>query len=302
MAEGLRLIKEEGFTSMEAILAIAAAGDELDGASWSPEIGLSLGETKAEMGLIEDFFGLVTGKPHEGEVKIDFGDIPTEAENLVTKLEKADAEFEAQVNLEIAETEYEKLRTVGENLVHIENDGEPWVVYFDTDLGEVVSTPLAEVGVVIEEMTEEPHEIEFDSNIVDEIEDIDDYWETLQLISNYVADVYVNTHYSNVGVDPITDLPNLPPGGQHGLHGIVPGGYPGDTYPIMASSGEEVLILTERQQRSARTYRSGGGGAMGGYFEGDKNFFIVQDAGMARLQAHMLHEKKLQRYNGFMGS
>jgi len=35
---------------------------------------------------------------------------------------------------------------------------------------------------------------------------------------------------------------DVPPGGQHGLDMIVPGGYPNDSYPVRATSGERVTI------------------------------------------------------------
>ncbi|MGD0574688.1 MAG: hypothetical protein ABSB61_04875 [Anaerolineales bacterium] len=51
--------------------------------------------------------------------------------------------------------------------------------------------------------------------------------------------------------------------GQHGLDMMVPPGYPGDTFPVLASSGERVVIQTPAQQAGA-----GGRGRGKGVMEG----------------------------------
>ncbi|NPU89979.1 MAG: hypothetical protein HPY87_08905 [Fervidobacterium sp.] len=49
-----------------------------------------------------------------------------------------------------------------------------------------------------------------------------------------------------VKIRQIGSIPN--PRGQHGLDMIVPPGFPNDTFPVLASSGERVLILNKAQQ------------------------------------------------------
>lgn len=56
-------------------------------------------------------------------------------------------------------------------------------------------------------------------------------------------DIYVTVHYGDSG-----DL--VGPGGQHGLDMVVPPGFPNDTFPIRASSGEHVKITPHGQAQN----------------------------------------------------
>ena len=79
------------------------------------------------------------------------------------------------------------------------------------------------------------------------------------------------------------------PGSQHGLNMIVPPGYPGDTFPILASSGEHVLITPQNQMRGGRGGASRGAGNTYNYVRyGDRNI-VTEPA-----QAAFLVEKQRQ--------
>lgn len=92
--------------------------------------------------------------------------------------------------------------------------------------------------------------------------------------------------------------------GHAGLSGIVPSGFPNDSFPLMVESGERVLVQTQEQQRQGvdvngqAVGRRGGGGA---YFAGDKQTFYVPDQSTARFVAHQIDEAKRQRYEEYMG-
>jgi hypothetical protein len=54
----------------------------------------------------------------------------------------------------------------------------------------------------------------------------------------------------------------VPPGGAHGLDMIVPPGFPNDSYPVRASSGERVVIIPQNTTNDNRNFvfNAGGGG------------------------------------------
>lgn len=83
--------------------------------------------------------------------------------------------------------------------------------------------------------------------------------------------------------------PGLVPGGAHGLHGIVPAGYPNDSYYIRATSGERVDVTP-----------AGGGG--GGGSRGD--VYVIQnfyDQGAAALGMAYVETLRGQRLDASMG-
>jgi hypothetical protein len=51
--------------------------------------------------------------------------------------------------------------------------------------------------------------------------------------------------------------PDHPTGGQHGLNMVVPPGYPDDSFPILTTSGERVIVLTSAQQKAGGMTSSG---------------------------------------------
>ena len=56
----------------------------------------------------------------------------------------------------------------------------------------------------------------------------------------------------------------VPPGGQHGLDMTVPPGFPNDSYPIMASSGERVVVIPQStSNQDNRTFNFTANGAQG---------------------------------------
>lgn len=99
---------------------------------------------------------------------------------------------------------------------------------------------------------------------------------------------------------------------EHGLishggqSGIVPGGFPNDSFPILAESGEKVLIQTKAQQRAGKDLH---GNSVNGNQRGstkimhsqESNVFYVPDESTARFVEHQIDESRRQRYEDFMG-
>jgi len=76
------------------------------------------------------------------------------------------------------------------------------------------------------------------------------------------------------------------PGGQHGLNMIVPPGFPGDTYPIRATSGERVTIAPAGSSYS---------------YGGDTITIINRNAAAAVITKAMIADRKRARLNASMG-
>ena len=76
------------------------------------------------------------------------------------------------------------------------------------------------------------------------------------------------------------------PGGQHGLDIIVPSGFPGDTYPVRASSGERVTITPAGSSYS---------------YGGDTINIYNNNAAAAVLTKAMVADRKRARLNASMG-
>src|SRR3989304_6072377 len=55
-----------------------------------------------------------------------------------------------------------------------------------------------------------------------------------------------------------------PPGGQHGLDMVVPPGFPNDTFPVLASSGERVVVIPQSTTNDNRTFNFNASGMGGG--------------------------------------
>src|SRR3990167_8953950 len=55
-----------------------------------------------------------------------------------------------------------------------------------------------------------------------------------------------------------------PPGGQHGLDMVVPPGFPNDTFPVLASSGERVVVIPQSTTNDNRTFSFNASGMGGG--------------------------------------
>jgi hypothetical protein len=104
---------------------------------------------------------------------------------------------------------------------------------------------------------------------------------------------------------PGQDTPGGPPQGHAGLSGIVPGGFPNDSFPIMVESGERVLVQTKAQQAAGvDVYGNPVGGKGGGtkiMHSSEENIFYVPDQTTARFIAHQIDESRRQRYEDFMG-
>ena len=109
---------------------------------------------------------------------------------------------------------------------------------------------------------------------------------------------------------PVTVDPTRPSGsgipGHSGLSGIVPSGFPNDSFPIMVESGERVLVQTKAQQRAGvDTHGNPIGGRSGGttkiMHSSESNVFNVPDQSTARFVAHQIDEARRQRYENFMG-
>ncbi len=77
--------------------------------------------------------------------------------------------------------------------------------------------------------------------------------------------------------------------GQHGLNMKVPSGFPNDTFPVFASSGERVIIQTPGQQAQGKVV--GGGSATGGGDIYMENYFNI--SGLTADQVSLLIEHKL---------
>ena len=76
------------------------------------------------------------------------------------------------------------------------------------------------------------------------------------------------------------------PGGQHGLDIIVPSGFPGDTYPVRASSGERVTVTPAGSSYS---------------YGGDTINIYNNNAAAAVLTKAMVADRKRARLNASMG-
>lgn len=116
------------------------------------------------------------------------------------------------------------------------------------------------------------------------------------------------------------DLPT-PPGGQHGLNMVVPPGYPNDTFPVLASSGERVLIIPQNKRAMLEAPAAGLGlmpvpgagpggaaGAAGGLVEVYQDSSIYQevnqhfyDEGAAALGMAIVQTERMRQLDDSMG-
>ncbi|MCK5642516.1 MAG: hypothetical protein KAJ19_17040, partial [Gammaproteobacteria bacterium] len=93
--------------------------------------------------------------------------------------------------------------------------------------------------------------------------------------------------------------------GHKGLSGIVPGGFPNDSFPIMVESGERVLVQTKAQQAAGMDVNGNQIGGRGGgtkiMHNSESNVYYVPDDTAARFVAHQIDETRRKRYEDFMG-
>ncbi len=94
---------------------------------------------------------------------------------------------------------------------------------------------------------------------------LEEYLQNITATTWYIDIVYT---YSNKPPKPPKSSGGTGPGhdygGQHGLNMKVPSGFPNDTFPIFASSGERVIIQTPGQQAQGKVVGGGGSVAGGG--------------------------------------
>lgn len=88
---------------------------------------------------------------------------------------------------------------------------------------------------------------------------------------------------------------NAIPGGQHGMHMMVPPGFYNDNFLFRASSREEVIIRTPQQQAMGKMPVGGGGGDTYEY-----NIYATSREAMA-LALATARQKRRSRLDGYMG-
>ena len=154
-------------------------------------------------------------------------------------------------------------------------------------------------------------------SVSDAIEELEKFSETLDRVPTHktvnfelnlppIPDWLQNQITAELSVPQFpTDRPGGPTG-HAGLSGIVPSGFPNDSFPIMVESGERVLVQTKAQQAAGVDVNGNqvGGRGQGGtkiMHSKESNVFYVPDQSTARFVTHQIDEARRQRYEDFMG-
>jgi polyhydroxyalkanoate synthesis regulator phasin len=177
------------------------------------EAGLQTKEEAARN--IEDALGIPIG---EANKKLD---------ELTSGLDAA-TEVQREIGIEIAVDDRAKVIEFTEQGLY-ENEVESTITPIDSD-------------DVMEYAREDSHR----NMIISTIEPLDDQGVIEWSRKDHTVTIKVKYNVQKIQSLEGVDVPGA--GGQHGLNMIVPPGYPNDSFPVLASSGERVLIIPQSKR------------------------------------------------------
>jgi hypothetical protein len=186
-----------------------------------------------------------------------FNETEEDADNLGTALDRA-ADMPEWKQLQITPPEVVPMEKFSFEEYMADQFGEDWkdaTIELSSNADTLIEeelTPFQEALIAIE--TDSPYEADLDSNVQEEKTLLENYGLYLfETIDGATATVTVKTNYENSGqpggANPYNPFPDNSGNGQFGFDGIVPPGFPNDSFTVGASTGERVTVQTAAQQR-----------------------------------------------------